>query len=143
MARLKVVHTFEFNYSSKVVASYNEVRFSPSQELDQTVLSRDFSVEPPTPLRSTRDAFGTTVHEFEILAPHERMVLRAESVVTVQRSEAPAAPVPLSLAEAQERAASRLDIAETLILTPLTAPHPEVIALARELLDVMSRDVVS
>lgn len=132
MSRLKVVHTLEFLYENPAHASYNEVRISPLHEMDQTVLSSSITLDPPSPLRHSVDGFGTTVGEFELLQPHTKLHLRAETVVAVQRAEV---FVPtMSVDEVCQRTRSTLELAEMMVQTPLTAPPSGVRQLAEEAL---------
>lgn len=133
MSRLRVVHTLEFLYDRPAQASYNEVRISPVQELDQTVLASSLTLDPPIPVRSSTDGFGNTVGEFEMLLPHTRLSLTAETVVAVQREEI--RPPVITLAEVAARTVKTMDLAETVVQTKLTAPPEEVAHIAAGLMN--------
>ncbi|RKW71379.1 transglutaminase family protein [Galactobacter caseinivorans] len=132
MSRLKVVHSLEFVYDRPAQASYNEVRIFPVQELDQTVLASSLTLDPPMPVRSSTDGFGNTVGEFELLQPHTRMSLTAETVVAVQREEI--RPPVISVADVVERTVKTMDLAETVVQTKLTEPPEDVAKIAASLM---------
>ncbi|NYI60131.1 transglutaminase-like putative cysteine protease [Cellulomonas soli] len=127
--RLRVVHTSTFRYSGPVLASYNEARMTPVSEPGQTVVSTRLDVHPHTWLHAYEDYWGTAVTGFEVLAPHESMVITAEHVVEVS----PRLPVrsivdwgTLTGADVRDR------FAEFLSDTATTAAPEDVLTLARE-----------
>ncbi|WP_449385021.1 transglutaminase family protein [Cellulomonas soli] len=127
--RLRVVHTSTFRYSGPVLASYNEARMTPVSQPGQVVVSSRLDVHPHTWMHAYEDYWGTSVTGFEVLAPHESMVITAEHVVEVS----PRLPVrsivdwaTLTSADVRDR------FAEFLADTPTTAPPQEVLDLARE-----------
>jgi transglutaminase-like putative cysteine protease len=130
MSRLRIVHTSTFRYDEPVVASYNEARMTPLTRTGQTVLSSQLDVQPCTWQSSFRDYWGTAVTAFEVLAPHQTLVIAAQHVVQVDG----AAPVRSSSAGWDElrSPALRDRLAEHLADTPSTQPPDEVASLARE-----------
>lgn len=132
MTRLRVVHTSTFRYASPVIASYNEARMTPVSQSGQTVVSSRLDVQPHTWAHEYRDYWGTAVTAFEVLAPHDALVITAEHVVdVVERPPARAAVTWDELADAEVR--DRL--AEFLATTPTTEAPPDVVALARQAAD--------
>lgn len=129
MSRLKVVHTSTFRYDEPVVASYNEARVTPLTRTGQTVLSTRLEILPCTWQSTYRDYWGTAVTAFEVLTPHESLVVTAEHLVQVDG----AAPV-LGVADWDElrSPALRDRLAEHLTDTVSTEPPQEVAELARE-----------
>ncbi|GEL96197.1 transglutaminase family protein [Cellulomonas composti] len=129
MTRLHVVHTSAFRYDAPVLASYNEARMTPVSQAGQTVVSSRLDVQPHTWAHHYVDYWGTAVTAFEVLAPHQAMVLTAEHVVDVD--EPAALSVELDWA-ALDASASYDETAEFLSDTPTTEAPDEVAALARE-----------
>lgn len=126
-ARLRVVHTSTFRYSGPVQASYNEARMTPVSQPGQAVVSSRFDVHPHTWLHGYEDYWGTAVTGFEVLTPHESMVITAEHVVEVS----PRLPVRSIVDWATLRSPEVRDrFAEFLADTPTTAAPDEVVALA-------------
>jgi transglutaminase-like putative cysteine protease len=80
-ALLLVQHTTTLHYDAPVVEAYSEVRKTPVATGLQRVLTSKLEVEPPAPLRSHTDYFGSHVHHFNVLEPHDSLRVSAESVV--------------------------------------------------------------
>lgn len=129
MSRLHIVHTTEFSYAGPVTASYNEARMTPVGQPGQTVLEARLDVAPQTWSHGYRDYWGTAVTVFEVLAPHEHLVVTAESRVEVAER-----PAPRSAGEWEtlRSPALRDALAEFLSDTPSTAVPAEVAALAAD-----------
>jgi transglutaminase-like putative cysteine protease len=128
VSRLRVVHTSTFRYGSAVLASYNEARMTPLSQAGQTVLETSIDVQPHTGWYEYRDYWGTAVTEFEVLTPHESMVITAEHLVEVAERgplRSPAGWDTLRGAELRDR------LAEYLSDTGTTAPPDDVVELAR------------
>ena len=128
VSRLRVVHTSTFRYDSAVVASYNEARMTPLSQQGQTVLETRIDVQPHTGWHEYRDYWGTAVSAFEVLTPHESMVITAEHLVEVAERaplRSPATWDTLRGAELRDR------LAEFLSDTPTTAPPEDVVELAQ------------
>ncbi|WP_282945763.1 transglutaminase family protein [Cellulomonas endometrii] len=88
-SRLHVVHTTSFRYTRPVTASYNEARMTPLPQPGQTVLDTRLDVQPHTWAYEYRDYWGSAVTAFEVLAPHESLVVTAESRVEVSERPGP------------------------------------------------------
>lgn len=77
--RLEVHHATTYRYAGEVESSYNEARLTPVTGPRQTVLSASIDVSPRvTPFRYT-DAFGTTVHSFDLHQPHDHLTVIGNS----------------------------------------------------------------
>lgn len=77
--RLEVHHSTTYRYAGQVESSYNEARLTPVTGPRQTVLSSSIEVSPRvTPFRYT-DAFGTTVHSFDLHQPHDHLTVIGNS----------------------------------------------------------------
>ncbi len=129
MSRLRVVHTSRFRYAGPVVASYNEARMTPTSHGGQRVVSSRLRVEPHTWSRDFTDYWGTAVTAFEVLDPHEEMVVRAEHVVDLEPATRPARDVDWSELWRPDVVD---DLAEFLADTPTTVAPVEVVGLALE-----------
>jgi len=128
VSRLRVVHTSTFRYGSAVLASYNEARMTPLSQQGQTVLETRIEVQPHTGWHEYRDYWGTAVSAFEVLTPHESMVITAEHLVEVAERpplRSPATWDTLRGTELRDR------LAEFLSDTRTTAPPVEVVELAQ------------
>jgi len=126
--RLKVVHTSRFRYDAPVVASYNEARMTPTSGPDQRVVSTRLDVQPHTWASDFVDYWGTAVTAFEVLTPHEALVITAEHLVDV----GPRAVVPEAVGWDVIRSDRvRDELAEHLADVPTTVVPEAVAALAR------------
>ncbi|GHS89238.1 transglutaminase-like protein [Actinomycetota bacterium] len=127
MPRLHVVHTTAFRYASPVTASYNEARMTPLSQPGQTIVESRLDVSPQTWSHEYRDYWGTAVTAFEVLAPHESLVITSEH--RVELTERPGPRVSTDW-ETLHGAGLRDRLAEFLADTPTTAVPPEVAELA-------------
>jgi transglutaminase-like putative cysteine protease len=110
MNRYHLVHVTEFSYDAPVSESYNEVRLRPMEDDHQSCISFRLVTHPASKGLSYRDAHGNWVHHFNVLAPHKRLKVEAESVVLAH--ETPAAPpctMTLADLDALEREESWVD----------------------------------
>jgi transglutaminase-like putative cysteine protease len=80
-ALLLVSHTTRFRYAEPVVEAHSEVRKTPVDTGLQRVLTHKLEVEPTATLHQYTDYFGSSVHHFNLLEPHEGLTIHAESVV--------------------------------------------------------------
>ncbi|ADG75110.1 transglutaminase domain protein [Cellulomonas flavigena DSM 20109] len=132
MSRLRIVHTSSFRYASPVVASYNEARMTPLAQPGQSVLESRLDLHPHTWSHDYRDYWGTQVTAFEVLAPHQSLLLTAEHVVEVVERPAPLTSVGWDVlhgAEVRDR------LSEQLADTATTEVPDEVVELARRAAD--------
>jgi transglutaminase-like putative cysteine protease len=140
MSRLRIVHTSTFRYDEPVVASYNEARMTPLTRTGQTVLSTRLDIHPCTWQSSFRDYWGTAVTAFEVLTPHQSLVITAEHLVQVDE------PTPSRAAADWDELRSpalRDRLAEHLADTESTQPPEEVVELAREVADGLEPDAAA
>jgi len=78
--RLEVHHRTTYRYAGDVDESYNEARLTPLTNARQSVLSSTLEVSPRvTPFRYV-DAFGTTVHAFDLHVPHDYLSVIGHSI---------------------------------------------------------------
>lgn len=130
MSRLHVEHTTEFTYGGPVTASYNEARMTPQSGRGQIVLSAALHIDPHTWRHDYRDYWGTAVTTFEVLLPHQSLLIRStcEALVTP-------APWPTTTAGWDTLTSRRVqdDLAEFLVDSPATRAPEDLAALAAEL----------
>ena len=81
MNRYRLLHTTDFVYDGPVSESYNEVRLRPVHDERQSCLSFRLTTNPGSRGTAYRDAHGNWVHQFNVLAEHQRLRVEAESVV--------------------------------------------------------------
>lgn len=127
MSRLRIVHTSSFRYTDPVVASYNEARMTPLAQPGQSVIESRLEVHPHTWSHDYRDYWGTQVTAFEVLAPHQSLLLTAEHLVEVVERPAPLTSVGWDVlhgAEVRDR------LSEQLANTPTTEVPDEVVEIA-------------
>jgi len=127
VSRLHVVHTTTIRYAGPVTASYNEARMTPLAQPGQAVLEAHLDIKPQTWTHEYRDYWGTAVTAFEVLAPHELLVLVAEH--RIDMTDRPAAKVGATW-ETLRSPALRDRLAEFLADTPTTEAPAEVIEIA-------------
>lgn len=104
MNRYRLLHTTEFLYDGPVSESYNEVRLRPVHDEKQSCLSFRLTTTPGSRGTTYRDAYGNSVHQFNVLAEHNRLKIEAESVVLVHEG-AGAIEDPGTLADFDSRSA--------------------------------------
>lgn len=90
---LRVLHRTSFTYAGKAHDSFNEVRLRPVD--DHTQLCREFKLHltPGAVPREYSDFYNNTVHYFEIIDSHPKLVIEAVSQVDTTPL-ADRAPVP-------------------------------------------------
>jgi transglutaminase-like putative cysteine protease len=87
--RVEVHHATTYRYAGVVEENYNEARLTPVTGPRQTVLSSSLEVSPRvTPFRYV-DAFGTTVHSFDLHQPHDHLIVIGHSVTETAPPSAP------------------------------------------------------
>lgn len=122
--QLRVVHTTEFTYDGLAAASYNQARMTPLTTPDQIVMHSRLEVSPKPWTSAYTDYFGTQVIAFEVVDPHDTMVVTATSTVQVQRQQPPPPTLPW---EAYGDRAVNDRWTEYLVLPDLVAPPPDLV----------------
>jgi transglutaminase-like putative cysteine protease len=79
--KLRITHTTAFAYDAVVSECYTEVRLRPADGGGQHCLSFQFSTDPRADVRERVDRYGNEVRRFDILPPHDRLVVTARSEV--------------------------------------------------------------
>jgi transglutaminase-like putative cysteine protease len=111
--RYHATHITTYTYQEPVAQCLTEARLTPRAFDFQTVEFVNLDVDPPPlELQRRRDYFGNEVTAFAIFRPHDRFVVKAESLVEVLPR--PQGPLPsLSWEQAREILAAHPD-ADTL-----------------------------
>lgn len=79
--RMAVVHETAYEYESDVVASFNEVRMTPTSGPGQLLVHHRTTVTPYVALFTYRDYWGTTVEAFDLHTSHARLSVVSDNVV--------------------------------------------------------------
>jgi transglutaminase-like putative cysteine protease len=127
--RLRIVHRTHVRYEGSARASYNEARMTPQTMASQSVLESHVSIDVPRPIWTYSDYWGALVSSFDIHAPHQELVIRAESTVETTTAPRPGRPLPWDVLR-ERAAAGRLQ--EFLAPTSRTAIDPELADTARQ-----------
>ncbi|HEY5079244.1 MAG TPA: transglutaminase N-terminal domain-containing protein, partial [Opitutaceae bacterium] len=98
---ISLLHRTTFTYATKAQDSFNEVRLKPVDDGNQMCRSFELRTDPVTQPREYYDFYANTVHYFDIVAGHNKLVIEAVSEVeTTPNSGRPAVPaVPFSSLE--------------------------------------------
>jgi len=131
---VRVVHTTEFDYPRAVVASHNEARIHPLTDERQVVRTCTIDIKPATWIDEYRDGWGTEVTAFEVLIPHKRLKIVADSLVEIREDLQDGAvwgAATLTWADLKTDAVSD-EYGVYLAQSPTTMPPDEVLALAEQ-----------
>jgi transglutaminase-like putative cysteine protease len=90
--RLKVVHQTRVRYDGPAAASYNEARMTPPTRHCQSVLETSLSTNVATSIWAYTDYWGAIVSAFDIQAPHDELVIRAQATVETRPAPRPGPP---------------------------------------------------
>ena len=83
-----VTHVTRFQYQGPVHESLMEVRLGPREDGCQTVQSFDLSTTPAATVFRFVDAFGNDVHQFDILPPHQQLIIQTRMQVRTSPTRA-------------------------------------------------------
>ena len=82
----RIRHETRYVYAEPTAVSYNEIRLSPLNLPSQTLINKRLSVTPrPSEITERIDYFGNPTWFVAIDQPHNRMTVRAESHVRIDR----------------------------------------------------------
>lgn len=84
--RLRITHTTTFTYDKPISEAHTEVRMKPIDGYGQRCVSFTLSVEPQSDVFHYADLRGNDVRYFEVLPPHDRLVVTASSEVITPES---------------------------------------------------------
>lgn len=79
--RMKIEHRTRVDYEGEVLASYNEVRMTPVNDVTQSTLDARVQVSPTATGSRYFDYWGAYVTAFDVHVPHRTLALTATSVV--------------------------------------------------------------
>ena len=86
----RIHHETCYAYSEPTAISYNEVRLTPRNLSDQTLIGKKITIEPTPPELIERfDYFGNSTAFFAIDHPHTVMTVSVESHVRIQKNYSP------------------------------------------------------
>ncbi len=85
-----VTHVTRFEYHSPVHESVMEVRLAPQSDARQEALSFELTTNPAATIFKYADALANDVHHFDIVPPHEQLLVQAR--MRVRTSPAPTLP---------------------------------------------------
>ncbi len=83
-----VTHVTRFEYQGPVHESAMEVRLGPRSDARQQVRGFELSTTPAAPIFRFADALGNEVHHFDILSPHEELLLETRMQVHTAKTRA-------------------------------------------------------
>ncbi|MFZ4987050.1 MAG: transglutaminase N-terminal domain-containing protein, partial [Blastocatellia bacterium] len=79
--RLQIRHTTIFHYTEAINEAYTEMRLRPLEGAGQRCYRFSLMTEPRGEVMSYIDRYGNTVHHFDTLQSHDRVVVMAASDV--------------------------------------------------------------
>jgi transglutaminase-like putative cysteine protease len=82
--RYRIRHVTRFTYDQPASESHNEVRLQPRDSIRQRTLGFRLEITPPAAVINYRDSFGNTVHAVSIHAPHNELMVSADSLIERQ-----------------------------------------------------------
>jgi transglutaminase-like putative cysteine protease len=83
--KLQIEHTTSFTYDEPIGEAYTEMRLRPLDTATQRCLSFKLKTEPRGEVMHYTDRFGNLVHHFDALHSHDRVVVKAESKISVSQ----------------------------------------------------------
>ncbi len=95
-------HITRYFYSSPVQENVMEARLQPLTEGPQRCLEFDLQIQPGAHVQFYRDFLGNIVHHFDIPAPHNELIVTAESRVDIAPFDPLPEALPLSTWQAYE-----------------------------------------
>ncbi|MBD9391812.1 transglutaminase family protein [Acidovorax sp. ACV01] len=134
--RLRVIHETVYQYTPAVQNAQHMAHLRPRTGLVQRVLTHTLQVEPaPTQCQTAQDVFGNTRAFFSLPFTHERLHVRAESLL--ETTPPPPAPPGEPWEAVRERLAYRRGMpfhpaAEFGFASPYIPRHTDFVAYARE-----------
>ena len=79
--RLKIEHVTTFSYDQPISEAYTEMCLRPQDGFGQHCLSFSLTTEPADERLSYVDRFGNDVSHFDVIQPHDKLVVSARSEV--------------------------------------------------------------
>jgi transglutaminase-like putative cysteine protease len=108
---LRVLHRTTFTYAGKAHDSFNEVRLRPIEDATQRCHEFKLRMTPGATPREYSDFYSNTVHYFEVIEHHSKLII--EAISTVETTPMNARPsVPRVALDELERSSEREMLAE-------------------------------
>jgi transglutaminase-like putative cysteine protease len=79
--KLRVEHTTTFEYDAPITEGYTELRLKPLDVAGQRCLAFAVATDPPARVHRYLDRHGNDVRHFDVLGPHQRLLVQATSEV--------------------------------------------------------------
>lgn len=133
--RYRTVHRTHYAYAEPVTAAYGQHHLLPRTTPIQHVLEASVAIDPaPDDRRERTDVHGNRVEHYEVLRPHDELVVTASSLVEVQPPPPPV--TELSWDEAvprvhQDSSAAAIAARPFVLDSPQVAAGPALRELAR------------
>ncbi len=108
---LRLLHRTTFTYAGKAHDSFNEVRLRPVSDATQQCHDFKLRLTPGSISRGYDDFYGNTVHYFEIIDNHTKLIIEAASIVETTALDA-RPPIPRIGLDELERSGEREMLAE-------------------------------
>jgi transglutaminase-like putative cysteine protease len=125
--RLRIEHITTFTYDQPIMEAYTEMRLKPLDADGQHTVAFSLQTEPHDEILKYTDRFGNEVHHFDVIQPHQRLVVAARSeVLTPDRFSA------------VESRLSPLDVYDYLMASDYVTITPEVEKFAEAYCSVCS-----
>lgn len=86
--RLKIEHITTFTYDHPISEAYTEMRLKPLDADGQRCMSFRLTTEPPDAVLRYTDHFGNDVRHFDVIQPHQKLMVAAISEVITPDSYA-------------------------------------------------------
>ena len=86
MAVFKIVHITKHQYNWPIKESINEIRLFPHHFDNQEVLEHQLLITSNPKVEISRDFYGNSVGNFNILEPHKEMIIESRMLVQVHHS---------------------------------------------------------
>lgn len=86
MATFKIVHITKYQYNWPIKESINEIRLFPYHFNDQEVLDHQLLITSNPIVEISKDFYGNSVGNFNILHPHKEMIIESRMTVNVHHS---------------------------------------------------------
>jgi len=83
----RISHRTQYQYSSPVHSSFNELHLQPFSNEEQTLESFELTVMPAARISQYHDFYSNAVHHFEIPQPHSSLSVEAELKIATHPRE--------------------------------------------------------
>lgn len=129
----EVTHTTTYKYTQPAAEAYGEVRLTPQDQPNQTVLEHKLVIDPEVRVSSYDDHFGNRVDFFSLPFRHRHLKIRNQMVVRTIKPPRPVEALELSIQEARQILASALtDVFDYLQPTSVVETGREAVLWAKK-----------